>query len=211
MVAGEVRNLAQRTSSSAKEIRELIDSSMQFIHKGSEQTEGVRYNLDRMNDAVNQVNDLINEISVAAREQSQGISQVHQAVNQMDDVTQQNAALVEEASAAALSLKEQAMSLSKLVSAFIISPRKTSENKKPVISPETSGQGHVYPSPGEAGRSDNNWQTFQERVPFKCRVVTVDKYFPVYSVICIRPAIRICVDSLNFMKRKDRANVNRLI
>jgi len=111
VVAGEVRNLAQRTSSSAKEIRELIDSSMQFIHKGSEQTEGVRYNLDRMNDAVNQVNDLINEISVAAREQSQGISQVHQA-NQMDDVTQQNAALVEEASAAALSLKEQAMSLS---------------------------------------------------------------------------------------------------
>ncbi len=124
MVAGEVRNLAQRTSSSAKEIRELIDSSMQFIHKGSEQTEGVRYNLDRMNDAVNQVNDLINEILVVAREQSQGISQVHQAVNQMDDVTQQNAALVDEASAAALSLKEQAMSLSKLVSAFIISPAK---------------------------------------------------------------------------------------
>jgi methyl-accepting chemotaxis protein len=73
-----------------------------------------------MNDAARQVNDLVDEIAIAAREQSQGISQIHIAVNQMDEATQQNAALVEEASASSLSLKEQSVSLSKLVSAFTI-------------------------------------------------------------------------------------------
>ncbi|QJT82296.1 methyl-accepting chemotaxis protein [Kosakonia sp. MUSA4] len=124
VVAGEVRNLAQRSSSSAREIRELIESSLSFIQIGSEQAESVGQNIIRMNDAARQVNDLVDEIAIAAREQSQGISQIHIAVNQMDEATQQNAALVEEASASSLSLKEQAVSLSKLVSAFTIFPVK---------------------------------------------------------------------------------------
>uniref|UniRef100_UPI00073F2B5F methyl-accepting chemotaxis protein n=1 Tax=Type-D symbiont of Plautia stali TaxID=1560356 RepID=UPI00073F2B5F len=97
VVAGEVRNLAQRSSSSAREIKGLIESSMGFVEAGATQAEGVGENMSRMNDAVRQVADLVDEISVAASEQSQGIGQVHIAVNQMDDVTQQNAALVEEA------------------------------------------------------------------------------------------------------------------
>ena len=120
MVAGEARNLAQRSFSSARDIKELIESSMGFVHAGSAQAVGVGENISRMNDAMRQVTDLVDEISVAASEQSQGISQVHQAVNQMDDVTQQNAALVEQASAATLSLSEQASALSRLVNAFTV-------------------------------------------------------------------------------------------
>ncbi|MBK0018768.1 methyl-accepting chemotaxis protein [Kosakonia sp. S42] len=122
VVAEEVRDLAQRSSSSAREIKELIESSMGFVEVGATQAEGVRENMSRMNDAVRQVTDLVDEISVAASEQSQGIDQIYLAVNQMDDVTQQNAALVEEASAASRSLMEQSASLHHLVNAFTLAP-----------------------------------------------------------------------------------------
>ncbi|ELN2738281.1 methyl-accepting chemotaxis protein [Pluralibacter gergoviae] len=120
VVAGEVRNLAQRSSTSAREIKMLIESSMQFIQTGVEQAEDVGKNMRHMNDAVRQVTDLINEISGAAHEQMLGIGQINQAVNEMDSVTQQNASLVEEASAASASLMEQADVLNQLVSKFII-------------------------------------------------------------------------------------------
>lgn len=126
VVAGEVRSLAQRSSASAREIKELIESSIQLIRTGAEQADDVGHNMGRMNDAIRQVTDLINEISAAAREQMLGIGQVHQAVNQMDDVTQQNAALVEEASAASRSLMEQAEGLRQLVDTFIIGPAQNS-------------------------------------------------------------------------------------
>lgn len=121
VVAGEVRNLAQRSSSSAREIRELIESSMQYIQSGAAQAEDVGSNMEHMKEAVRQVSDLINEISAAAHEQMLGIDQVHLAVGQMDEATQQNAALVEEASSASLSLMEQAGVLNQLVAKFIIS------------------------------------------------------------------------------------------
>ncbi|KHD99217.1 Tar, partial [Pantoea stewartii] len=108
VVAGEVRSLAQRSSASAREIRELIESSMRFVETGATQAAEVGDNMARMNESIRQVTALVDEIAVAAQEQSSGINQVHQAVNQMDDVTQQNAALVEEASAASRSLSEQA-------------------------------------------------------------------------------------------------------
>lgn len=130
VVAGEVRNLAQRSSSSAKEIKELIESSMSYVEAGANQAEDVGRNMIDMNDAVRQVADLIDEISIAAQEQMQGIGQVHQAVNQMDDVTQQNAALVEEASAASRSLMDQADGLKQLVSAFVIVKSEITNNDK---------------------------------------------------------------------------------
>lgn len=120
VVAGEVRNLAQRSSSSAREIRQLIESSMHFVEAGVSQAEDVGKNMGNMNDAIRQVSDLVNEIAAATHEQTQGIGQVLQAVNQMDDVTQQNAALVEEASAASHSLMEQATTLNQLVATFVI-------------------------------------------------------------------------------------------
>jgi len=120
VVAGEVRSLAQRSSSSAREIKELIESSMSFVEKGADQAEEVSKNMDGMKDAIGQVADLVNEIAAAAQEQMQGIGQVHQAVSQMDEVTQQNAALVQEASAASHSLMEQATVLNQLVATFVI-------------------------------------------------------------------------------------------
>jgi methyl-accepting chemotaxis protein len=144
-VAGEVRNLAQRSSSSAREIKELIESSMGFVQAGSAQAEGVGENISRMNDAVRQVTDLVDEISVAASEQSQGIGQVHQAVDQMDDVTQQNAALVEEASAASRSLMEQAASLNQLVSTFtLVSPSSSSSTSQQWKPPGTGRTSFAY-------------------------------------------------------------------
>ncbi|MEB6534096.1 methyl-accepting chemotaxis protein [Pantoea stewartii] len=162
VVAGEVRNLAQRSSSSAREIKELIESSMSFVQAGSEQAEGVGANMSRMNDAVKQVTDLVDEISVAASEQSQGISQVHQAVNQMDDATQQNAALVEEASAATRSLTEQASILGRLVSAFTVSVSGISSvNKRENRLPEVISAPVVKKTQtAVAGGQDQNWEQF---------------------------------------------------
>jgi len=161
VVAGEVRNLAQRSSSSAREIKELIESSIGFVESGAAQAEGVGENMSRMNDAVRQVTDLVDEISVAASEQSKGIEQVHLAVNQMDDVTQQNAALVEEASAASCSLMEQAASLNQLVSTFTLvsasgqTPTVRADTVRPVRTAAL-----LRSAPVVAAAGDDNWQSF---------------------------------------------------
>ncbi|MGY8524797.1 methyl-accepting chemotaxis protein [Paracidovorax citrulli] len=118
VVAGEVRTLAQRSSSAAKEIKELIDASVDTVRTGSSQAEGVGKAMDEIQQAVKHVSDIIGEIAAATGEQSRGIEQVNQAVSQMDQVTQQNAALVEEAAAAAQSLDEQATRMQQTVSSF---------------------------------------------------------------------------------------------
>ncbi|PXV76817.1 methyl-accepting chemotaxis protein [Pantoea sp. PNA 03-3] len=161
VVAGEVRNLAQRSSSSAREIKELIESSMGFVEAGSAQAEGVGENMSRMNDAVRQVTDLVDEISVAASEQSQGIGQVHQAVNQMDDVTQQNAALVEEASAASRSLMEQAAALNQLVNTFTLTaPTGATQPVRSQVNRPVQAHAVLRTGPAVAGAGDDNWQSF---------------------------------------------------
>ncbi|WP_182058161.1 methyl-accepting chemotaxis protein [Pantoea sp. ME81] len=161
VVAGEVRNLAQRSSSSAREIKGLIESSMGFVEAGATQAEGVGENMSRMNDAVRQVTDLVDEISVAASEQSQGIGQVHIAVNQMDDVTQQNAALVEEASAASRSLMEQAAALNKLVSNFTLVPDSGQAGTLDAQAVRPVRRAALLrPTPAVASVGDDNWKSF---------------------------------------------------
>ncbi|TWD38220.1 methyl-accepting chemotaxis protein [Pantoea sp. SJZ147] len=118
VVASEVRNLAQRSSSAAREIKELITASVSQVEQGLEQATSVGSNSDNVSNAIQQVADLVNEIAAATAEQSKGIEQVHLAIGQMDEVTQQNASLVEEASSASKSLQEQAETLSRLVSTF---------------------------------------------------------------------------------------------
>ncbi|ALB64944.1 Methyl-accepting chemotaxis protein I (serine chemoreceptor protein) [Cronobacter condimenti 1330] len=160
VVAGEVRTLAQRSSSSAREIKELIENSMQFVEAGSAQAEGVGQNIGKMNEAVRQVTDIVDEISVAAQEQSQGINQVHLAVNQMDDVTQQNASLVEQASAASQSLMEQAASLNRLVSTFTIV---ATGHSKPAVREAFSAAAPLKtlrPAPAAVPASEDDWQSF---------------------------------------------------
>ncbi|WP_289368095.1 methyl-accepting chemotaxis protein [Pantoea stewartii] len=159
VVAGEVRSLAQRSSASAREIKELIESSMSLVQAGAEQAEGVSSNVVKMNDAFRQVTDLVDEISVAAQEQSQGISQVHIAVNQMDDVTQQNAALVEEASSASRSLMDQADVLNRLVATFVISSVKR-EQYTEVKKPYRQGVTTKPVSQRASVAADADWQSF---------------------------------------------------
>ncbi|HTI17290.1 MAG TPA: methyl-accepting chemotaxis protein [Trinickia sp.] len=118
VVAGEVRALAQRSSSAAKDIKALIVDSVDRIGTGSAQVEEAGRTMGQIIDAVTRVNSIMGEISAASQEQTQGITQVAQAVNQMDQVTQQNAALVEEASAAAQSLFEQARALEQTAALF---------------------------------------------------------------------------------------------
>ncbi|HEY0233973.1 MAG TPA: methyl-accepting chemotaxis protein, partial [Afipia sp.] len=118
VVAAEVRSLAQRSSSAAKEIKELIDTSVERVQSGSTLVEEAGRTMTEIIDAVRRVSDIMGEIAVASEEQSNGIDQVARAVTQMDEATQQNAALVEEAAAAAQSLEDQAGKLRAAVSVF---------------------------------------------------------------------------------------------
>ncbi|MGY8525610.1 methyl-accepting chemotaxis protein [Paracidovorax citrulli] len=118
VVAGEVRSLAQRSATAAKEIKALIGDSADRVETGTNLVAQAGKTMDEIVQAVKRVTDIMGEISAASAEQSAGIEQVNQAVNQMDTVTQQNAALVEQAAAAAGSLEEQAQKLKHAVSTF---------------------------------------------------------------------------------------------
>ncbi|OGS97234.1 MAG: chemotaxis protein [Gallionellales bacterium RIFCSPLOWO2_02_FULL_57_47] len=118
VVAGEVRNLAQRSAAAAKEIKTLIDDSVNKVDAGTRQVDQAGATMTEIVQAVKRVTDIMAEIAAASNEQSAGIEQVNQAVIQMDEVTQQNAALVEEAAAAAESMQEQAEVLMHAVSIF---------------------------------------------------------------------------------------------
>ncbi|WP_321948968.1 methyl-accepting chemotaxis protein [Paraburkholderia sp. J10-1] len=111
VVAGEVRSLAQRSASAAKEIKELINDSAEKVQSGSQLVGRAGSTMEEILQAVRRVTDIMGEISAASEEQSGGIEQVNRAVTQMDTVTQQNAALVEQAAAAAASLEEQTRQL----------------------------------------------------------------------------------------------------
>ncbi|MGK7245752.1 methyl-accepting chemotaxis protein [Buttiauxella agrestis] len=118
VVASEVRNLAQRSSVAAKEIKELIELSGEQVNIGSNLVNRAGESMQRISNAIKQVTGLMEEIAVSTGEQSRGIEQINLAVVQMDVVTQQNAALVEQASAAAMSLKEQSQALNETVAVF---------------------------------------------------------------------------------------------
>ncbi|SDR41298.1 methyl-accepting chemotaxis protein-1, serine sensor receptor [Paraburkholderia fungorum] len=118
VVAGEVRTLAQRSATAAREIKELIAQSGERVNSGSALVGDAGQIIADIVGSVQRVNDIVEEISSASQEQSTGIDQVNIAVMQMDEVTQQNAALVEQASAAAQALSEQANSLRDAVAVF---------------------------------------------------------------------------------------------
>ncbi|CAD6544676.1 hypothetical protein LMG28727_04311 [Paraburkholderia kirstenboschensis] len=118
VVAGEVRSLAQRSASAAKEIKELIGDSTDKVQSGSALVGRAGTTMDEIVQAVRRVTDIMGEISAASEEQSGGIEQVNRAVVQMDEVTQQNAALVEEAAAAAGSLEDQTRQLQAVLSGW---------------------------------------------------------------------------------------------
>jgi methyl-accepting chemotaxis protein len=122
VVASEVRSLAGRSAEAAKEIKGLINASVERVEQGCVLVDQAGTTMTEVVSAIKRVTDLMGEISAASNEQSQGVSQVGEAVMQMDQVTQQNAALVEEMAAAASSLKSQAQELVGTVAVFKLTP-----------------------------------------------------------------------------------------
>jgi len=118
VVAAEVRNLAQRSASAAKDIKSLISNSVDKVNQGTELVNDSGEKLAEIVESVRNVSGLVNEIANASEEQASGIEEVNQAVTQMDTMTQQNSALVEEAAAAAEALTEQAGNMLELMSFF---------------------------------------------------------------------------------------------
>jgi len=118
VVATEVRNLAQRSATAAKEIKQLIDVSVEKINAGTELAEHAGVTMREIIESVQGVSSIMSEIASASREQSSGIAQVNVAVTQMDEVTQQNAALVEQATAAAGSLQDQTVKMVQALTVF---------------------------------------------------------------------------------------------
>ncbi|MYM67356.1 methyl-accepting chemotaxis protein [Pseudoduganella sp. FT55W] len=118
VVATEVRNLAQRSSTAAREVKSLIDESVAKIHAGTQLVEHAGSTMRDIVQSVKQVSDMVGAITLASDEQRQGIEEVNRAIAQMDQVTQQNAALVEHAAGEVEVLQEQAAHLNHAVSVF---------------------------------------------------------------------------------------------
>ena len=126
VVAGEVRSLAQRSATAAKEVKHLIDHSIATVNAGTVLTSNAGATMREVIASVARVTEVMDEISSTTREQNQGIGQVNQAVIHMDGITQQNAALVEQAAAAAINLAQRTDSVAKSMFVFKLkqSPRR---------------------------------------------------------------------------------------
>jgi len=182
VVASEVRSLAQRSASAAKEIKTLIDDSVDKVGSGTRLVEQAGKTMTEVVSSVKRVSDIVAEISAATQEQSTGIGEVNHAITQMDQVTQQNAALVEEAAAAAGSLQEQAAKLAQVVSVFKLddhqvmaapkpaAPIRNVTPQRPVIAaakpapagnpPKTRAIAAPQPRQAPAKENADDWETF---------------------------------------------------
>jgi methyl-accepting chemotaxis protein len=169
VVAAEVRNLAQRSASAAKEIKGLISDSVSKVEEGGRFVDESGKALTEIVTAIHEVSSIVNEIALASKEQATGIDQVNIAINDMDEGTQQNAALVEEVAAASEGMEEQAVQLRQLMRFFssetsnvntytqptpvvkktvVRVPRRTSVSKSPTVKPLT------------ADSNDMEWEEF---------------------------------------------------
>jgi methyl-accepting chemotaxis protein len=187
VVASEVRSLAGRSADAAKEIKTLINASVERVEQGTLLVDKAGVTMSEVVDSIRRVTAIMAEISSASAEQASGVAQVGEAVNQMDQVTQQNAALVEQMAAAASNLRSQAQDLVQTVAVFKLdahySPEMThsraaaparkalpaaSAAVKPMVSapsapakpkPSPAAKPAVVPRAATAG-GDEEWETF---------------------------------------------------
>ncbi|BBB70135.1 methyl-accepting chemotaxis protein [Undibacterium sp. YM2] len=176
VVASEVRNLAQRSASAAKEIKTLINDSVEKVDLGTRLVDEAGITMKEVVDSVKRVSDIISEITAAGAEQSSGIDQINTAIIQMDQVTQQNAALVEEAAAAAGALQEQAANLSRVVAVFKLhnaqpatgfqsqvarpAPRVTAQSPKPATTTRKLPSAKAATKQREPAKTEQDWEEF---------------------------------------------------
>ncbi len=170
VVASEVRSLAGRSAEAAKEIKTLIDDSVQRVEQGSALVDRAGTTMTEVVSSIRRVTDIMGEISAASSEQSAGVAQVGEAVTQMDQATQQNAALVEEMAAAASSLRSQAQELVATVAQFKLGDSAdTLAGRKvvtmaPVVTsrppPVPVAKPATPPAQALAASSQNDWETF---------------------------------------------------
>jgi len=154
VVATEVRSLAGRSATAAKEIKELIQDSVRKVGDGSKLVTQSGQTLGQIVTSVKKVSDIVAEIAAASREQSAGIEQVNQAVMQMDEMTQQNAALVEQATAASQSMAEQARRLAALMDRY--NSGDSHQGTLPVLEPYTAPKATI-PAAKERRASARPW------------------------------------------------------
>ncbi|PWC21689.1 hypothetical protein DDT52_05035 [Brenneria roseae subsp. roseae] len=159
VVASEVRSLAQRSASAAKEIKELIDHSVETVEAGNRLVEQAGVSIQEIVNGVRRVSDLVGEISSASNEQTLGIEQVNVAVNQMEVTTQQNASLVNEASSATQSLQQQAAQLAQTVSIFLLDNDSRLANT-PTVAPLTLKPALASPGGKKASANEGDWASF---------------------------------------------------
>ncbi len=166
VVAAEVRNLAQRSAGAAKEIKGLINDSVEAVGQGTKLVDATGQTFTELVSAIAEVGKMLQDIDSAGKEQSAGIGEVSEAVSQMDEMTQQNAALVEEASASSKSMEEQAQGLLEQISFF----KNVEQELPPVISRAASRQAparsvSARPAPRSqparrATKPDDEWKEF---------------------------------------------------
>ncbi|MBI2744254.1 MAG: MCP four helix bundle domain-containing protein [Burkholderiales bacterium] len=138
VVAGEVRSLAGRSAEAAKEIKALINTSVQKVDSGARLVGQAGDTMNEIVQSVRRVADVISEITAAAGEQSTGIAQVNTSIANLDQMTQQNAALVEQSAAAAQSMREQADQLAQAVAVFKLAGHATAATQRSVQGPRPS-------------------------------------------------------------------------
>ncbi len=153
VVASEVRSLAGRSAEAAKEIKALINASVERVEQGSTLVDQAGVTMTEVVASIRRVTDIMGEISAASSEQSSGVSQVGEAVQQMDQATQQNAALVEQMAAAASSLKSQAQDLVQVVAVFKLGANDGAQfHGAPTIAPVRSTVPRAMPFKGTERR-----------------------------------------------------------
>ncbi len=175
VVATEVRNLAQRSATAAKESKELIQTSVKKVRAGTEFVNETGKALSEIVTGVKKVGDIVAEIAAASVQQSQGIAQVNQAVSEMDEITQQNAALAEQASAASISMTDQSSTMSQLLGFFKMGGASSSyqqgrtssdvsqpepAKQVPVSPPEPASISQQVSSDFSSSADDEEWEEF---------------------------------------------------